>query len=79
MGAKNGYAFHQASMGGEEDAQAFTCVTAQSPVHVPFERDCHWGLHVCAHPLDMTPSRSFRICGLSPGACWAARLPGRSL
>lgn len=29
--------------GGEEDAQASTSVTAQSLVHVPFARSCHWG------------------------------------
>lgn len=34
---------------GEEDAQAFASVTAQSPVHVPLARSCHWGPCVCAH------------------------------
>jgi hypothetical protein len=36
---------------GQEDAQAFALITAQSLVHVPFMRSCHWRLHVCARPL----------------------------
>ena len=37
----------------EEDAQAFASITAQSLVHVPFVRSCHWGPHVCARPLEL--------------------------
>lgn len=51
----------------EEDAQAFPSVTAQSPVHVPLGRSCHWGPPVCAQYvcIDANLHQIFFVCDVA--------------